>query len=62
MAESTLIQLATAILFLPLLGFTVALFFGKRFKPAYWFEIFTVGLGLVFAIVLGVTGNLINSV
>jgi NADH-quinone oxidoreductase subunit L len=52
MAESTLIQLATAVLFLPLLGFIVALFFGKRYKAAYWFEIFTIGLGLVLTIIL----------
>ncbi len=52
MAESTLIQLATAVLFLPLLGFIVTLFFGKKFKAVYWFEIFTVGLGFVFTIIL----------
>ena len=52
MAESTLIQLATAVLFLPLLGFLVTLFIGKKFKAAYWFEIFTVGLGFVFTIIL----------
>jgi NADH-quinone oxidoreductase subunit L len=52
MAESTLIQLATTVLFLPLLGFTIALFFGKKYKVAHWFEIFTVGLGFVFTIIL----------
>ncbi len=52
MAESTLIQLATAVLFLPLLGFTVALFFGKKFKAAYWFEICAVLLGFVFTIII----------
>ncbi len=52
MAESTLIQLATTVLFLPLLGFAIALFFGKKYKVAHWFEIFTVGLGFVFTIIL----------
>ncbi len=52
MAESTLIQLAVAVLFLPLLGFAVALFFGKKIKAAYWFEIFTVLLGFIFTVII----------
>jgi NADH-quinone oxidoreductase subunit L len=55
MAESTLIQLAVAVLFLPLLGFVVALFFGKKFKAVYWFEIFTVLLAFIFALIIAVT-------
>lgn len=52
MAESTLIQLATAVLFLPLLGFIAALLFGKKHKTAYWFEIFTIGLGFVLTLII----------
>jgi NADH-quinone oxidoreductase subunit L len=52
MAESILIQIAVVVLFLPFIGFAVALFFGKKYKAAYWFEIFTIGLGLCFTIVL----------
>ncbi len=52
MADSTLIQLATAVLFLPLLGFTFALFFGKKIKAAYWFEISTVLLAFIFTIII----------
>jgi NADH-quinone oxidoreductase subunit L len=55
MAESTLIHLAVAVLFLPLLGFAVALFFGKRFKLIYWFEILTVLVGFILTIIIAVT-------
>ena len=55
MAESTLIQLAVVVLFLPLLGFTVALFWGKKYKAACWFEIFTVSLGFIFTVIIAVS-------
>lgn len=52
MTESTLIKLAVAVLFLPLLGFVVSLFFGKKFKAAYWFEIFTIFLGFILTVII----------
>jgi NADH-quinone oxidoreductase subunit L len=39
MTEFNLIQIAIAILFLPLLGFTFTLFLGKKIKSAYLFEV-----------------------
>ncbi len=38
--------------FFPCSDLLVTLFIGKKFKAAYWFEIFTVGLGFVFTIIL----------
>ena len=39
MSESSLITISLFILFLPLLGFTTVVIFGKRFKKLYWFEV-----------------------
>jgi NADH-quinone oxidoreductase subunit L len=39
MTEFNLIQIAVAILFLPLIGFTFVLFLGKKIKKAYLFEV-----------------------
>ncbi len=52
MAENTLISLAIIILFTPLIGFIVALFFGKRIKYTYIIETATVLVGLVASIIL----------
>ncbi len=42
MTERLLIQLAEIVLFLPLIGFIVTLFFGKRIKYVYYFENFII--------------------
>ena len=47
MTESTLIILAVISLFLPLLGFAVTLFFGKRIKKLYLFEVLVLGLTFI---------------
>jgi NADH-quinone oxidoreductase subunit L len=52
MTESNLISLAIIILFLPLLGFTVTIFLGKKIKKIFWFEVFIMGLALALSIVL----------
>jgi len=52
MTENTLIQLATITLFMPLIGFIVALFFGKRIKYVYLIEIGLVLIGLIASILL----------
>jgi NADH-quinone oxidoreductase subunit L len=52
MTENLLIKLATAILFLPLLGFTVTLFFGKRIKFLYIFETLVLVIAFIFSIIL----------
>jgi len=52
MTESSLIQLSVVLLFLPLFGFTLTLFFGKKIKGMFWFENFVIFLGLVGSIVL----------
>jgi NADH-quinone oxidoreductase subunit L len=52
MNESLLIKLAIVILFLPLIGFTVAVFFGKKIKYTYLIEIFTVGSAFLLSIIL----------
>ena len=44
MTELSLIKLAIVILFLPLLGFTITIFFGKKIKYTYILEIITVGI------------------
>ena len=55
MTESTLTHLAIAIIFLPLIGFTVTLLWGKKIKKLYLFEIaiilisFAAGVTLLFA-------------
>ena len=55
MTESSLINLAVIILFLPLLGFAVTIFFGKRFSKLFYFEIFLIFLGFVFSAFLAYT-------
>ena len=52
MTEPMMINLALAILFLPLLGFLVTLLFGKRIKSIYTFEIAIIILAFVGAVVL----------
>ncbi len=52
MTESVLINLSTAILFLPLLGFIVTLLLGKKVKSIYVFEVFILTVVLITSIVL----------
>jgi len=52
MTESTIIQLAIAILFLPLAGFVLTLFLGKKFKKAYLFEVSIIVLAFLFTVLL----------
>jgi len=47
MTESSLIKLAIVILFLPLIGFTFTIFFGKKIKYTYILEIATVGIAFL---------------
>jgi NADH-quinone oxidoreductase subunit L len=47
MTESLLIKIAIVILFLPLLGFAISIFFGKKIKYAYILEILTVGAAFI---------------
>ncbi len=55
MTESSLISLAVVILFLPLLGFTVTIFFGKRFSKLFYFEIFIIFTAFVLSAILAYT-------
>jgi NADH-quinone oxidoreductase subunit L len=50
-----MIQLAVAILFLPLLGFTVTLFLGKKLKFLYIFETFILVVAFIFSVILAYT-------
>ncbi len=52
MTESSLIQLAVVLLFLPLLGFILSIFLGKKIKQMFWVENLIIFLGLVGSIVL----------
>jgi len=52
MTEFNLIQIAIAILFLPLVGFTFVLFLGKKIKKAYLFELFIITLTFLLTVVL----------
>ncbi|MDY0082530.1 MAG: NADH-quinone oxidoreductase subunit L [Ignavibacteriaceae bacterium] len=52
MTESVLINLSTAILLLPLLGFIVTLLLGKKVKSIYMFEVFILTVVLITSIVL----------
>jgi len=52
MTESSLIKIAIVILFLPLLGFTISIFFGKKIKYVYILEILTVGGAFLLSAVL----------
>jgi NADH-quinone oxidoreductase subunit L len=55
MTDSSLLSLAVVILFLPLLGFAVTIFFGKRFSKLFYFEIFLIFAGFVLSAVLAYT-------
>ncbi len=55
MTESSLISLAVVILFLPLLGFIVTIFFGKRFSKLFYFEIFIIIIAFVLSAILAYT-------
>lgn len=52
MNESLLIKLAIVVLFLPLIGFTVTLFFGKKVKKVYLFEVFIIIATFILAVTL----------
>ncbi|MDR3611473.1 MAG: NADH-quinone oxidoreductase subunit L [Ignavibacteriaceae bacterium] len=52
MTEFNLIQIAVAILFLPLVGFAFVLFFGKKIKNAYLFEISIITVTFILTAVL----------
>ncbi len=52
MTESVLINLSTAILFLPLLGFIVTLLLGKKVKSVFLFEVFILTVVLIASVVL----------
>ncbi len=52
MTESTLITLAVIILFLPLFGFAVTLFFGKRVKQLFMFETVVLIIGFTLSVIL----------
>jgi NADH-quinone oxidoreductase subunit L len=52
MTEFNLIQIALAILFLPLAGFTFVLFFGKKIKSAYLVEVGIITLTFLLTVVL----------
>jgi NADH-quinone oxidoreductase subunit L len=53
MNENFLINLAVIILFLPLLGFAVTIFSGKRFKHAYYLENIIIIAAFILSIFLG---------
>ena len=53
MSESSLITISLAILFLPLVGFTIVLLFGKRFEKLYWAEVGIITLTLLLSIFAG---------
>ncbi len=52
MNESLLIKLAIVVLFLPLIGFIVTLFFGKKVKKVYMFEVFIIILTFILSVTL----------
>ncbi len=52
MAEITLINLSILILFLPLIGFAVLLFFGKKFPKLYMFEVGIISLTFILTLVV----------
>ncbi len=53
MTEASILSLSIIILFLPLIGFTVVLLFGKRFEKLYLFEIAVMGIALLLSIIVG---------
>ncbi len=52
MTENLMIQIALAILFLPLLGFVVTLFLGKKLKFLYLFETAVLVIAFVLSVIL----------
>jgi len=52
MSESLLINLSVAILFLPLLGFSVVVLLGKRFPKLYLFEVGIISLAFILSLVV----------
>jgi NADH-quinone oxidoreductase subunit L len=52
MDQLTLISLSVAILFLPLIGFTVVILFGKRFEKLYWFEVGVITTTFLLSVIL----------
>jgi len=52
MSENLLINISVIILFLPLLGFAVTLFFGKKIPKIFFFEVFVMFIGLVLTFVV----------
>lgn len=52
MQESLLINIAIAVLFLPLLGFVVTLFLGKKVKPIFIFENIIITVSFIAAVYL----------
>ncbi len=55
MSDISLVNLALVVLFLPLIGFTVVIHFGKRFSKLYLFEIFVLGLAFILSTIIAVT-------
>jgi len=53
MAEQTLINIALIIQLLPLFGFVVVIFFGKRFKKIYQLEIGILVTAFILAVIVG---------
>ncbi len=53
MSELANINIAILILFLPLVGFTIVLFFGKRFSKVYLIEVAIITLAFILSLVLG---------
>ena len=52
MTENSIINISLVILFLPLLGFVVALLLGKKVKSIYLFEVFLISIVLIASIFL----------
>jgi len=52
MSEISLVSLSIITLFLPLIGFTVLIFFGKRFEKIYLFEVGILFAALVISILI----------
>ena len=53
MSESSLITISLIILFLPLIGFSIVLFFGKKYKKLYWAEVGIIVTALFLSIYAG---------
>lgn len=55
MTEVTNINISIAILLLPLLGFLIVLFFGKRFPKIYLIEVGLITLTFILSVVIGIS-------